>query len=62
MAGSTACNKPEHKMHICALKERGFDKKNPEKFRDMTKNPQEKCLICRAKANKSEYLCKPVKI
>jgi len=62
MAGNPNCKKPEHKMHICAMKESGFDKKNPDKFKAIIENPEYKCATCGAKAKKSENLCKPVKL
>jgi len=63
MAGNPNCKKPEHnKMHICALKESGYNKKNPEKFKQMTSPTPYKCEKCGAKAKKSENLCKPVKL
>ena len=62
MATNPKCKNTGHKKHLCAIKERGFDKKYPEKFREITKNPQQKCGLCGAKANKSENLCKPVKL
>ncbi len=36
MAGNPDCEKTEHNMHICALKAEGFDKKNPEEFKQLT--------------------------
>ena len=62
MASNPNCKKPEHKMHMCAMKESGFDKKNPDKFREMTVNPKYKCGTCGAKATKSKNLCEPVKL
>lgn len=62
MTNNTNCKKPEHKMHMCAIKESGFDKKNPDKVSEMTANPKYKCDTCGAKAAKSENLCKPVKL
>jgi hypothetical protein len=62
MAGTSECKKQEHKMHVCAITESGFDKKNPDKFRQITSNPKYKCDTCGAKAAKSENLCKPIKL
>jgi hypothetical protein len=62
MAGNPACKKKEHKMHICALKESGFDKKNPEKFKALIAGPGYSCDTCGAKAKKSDNLCKPVRL
>jgi hypothetical protein len=62
MAGNPTCKEPEHKMHMCAMKESGLGKKNPDKFREMTANPKYRCDNCDAKAAKSENLCKPVKL
>jgi len=62
MAGNPTCKKKEHKMHMCALKESGFDKKNPDKYKKLTANPKYKCGTCGAKAKKSKNLCKPVKL
>ena len=62
MTSTTICKKPEHKMHICALKEEGFDKENPAKFKVLIENPQYKCENCGAKAKKAENLCKPIKL
>jgi len=60
MAGNPDCKHEEHNMHMCALKESGFDKENPEKFRAMTDNPKYKCGNCGATANESKHLCQPV--
>ena len=62
MAGNPMCKKKEHKMHMCALKEEGFDKKNADKYKKLTANPKYKCENCGSKAAKSENLCKPVKL
>ncbi|MFC1762396.1 hypothetical protein ACFL6U_09990 [Planctomycetota bacterium] len=62
MTSTTACKKPEHKMHMCALKADGFDKKNPAKYKELTADPEYKCDNCGATAAKSENLCKPVKL
>jgi hypothetical protein len=62
MASNPNCKKPEHKMHMCALKEEGFDKKNPDKYKNLTANPKYECITCGGKAKSSENLCKPVKI
>jgi hypothetical protein len=62
MAGNPKCKRAGHKMHICAIKESGFDKKKPDQFREMTAHPQHKCSVCGARAKNSENLCKPVKL
>ena len=62
MTSNAECKKPEHKMHMCALKESGFDKENPDEFLEMTLNPKYRCDNCGAKAANSENLCKPVKL
>jgi hypothetical protein len=62
MASGTNCNSKEHKMHMCLLKENGFDKKHPEKFKAITENPNYKCGNCGAEAGKAENLCNPVKL
>lgn len=62
MSGNPNCKKKEHKMHMCALKAEGFDKKSPVKFMALTENPQYKCENCGAKAKKTENLCKPVEL
>ena len=62
MTTKTDCNEKEHKMHMCELKESGFDKKDPEKFKEITKNPQFKCGNCGAETNKSRNLCNPKKL
>lgn len=62
MAGNPNCKKSGHKVHICAMKESGFDKKNPDKFKAIIENPKYKCGTCGAKAKKSENLCRPVKL
>jgi hypothetical protein len=62
MAGSPKCKSAEHKMHICAIKERRLDKKKPDKFREITANSQHKCGVYGARAKNSENLCKPVKL
>ena len=62
MAGNPDCKKPDHKMHICAMKERAFDKKNPDKFKAIIEKPKYKCGTCGARAKNTPNLCKPVKI
>lgn len=62
MGGNPMCKKQEHTMHICSLKERDFDKENPDEFKAIIENPKYKCSTCDANAKKSENLCKPVKL
>ncbi len=62
MAGNPDCKKPEHKMHMCALKAEGFDKKNPEEYKKLTENPKYKCGNCGAEVNNSENVCDPVEL
>jgi hypothetical protein len=62
MAGNPDCKKEGHTMHICALKASGFDTENPDKFREITENPQYKCDNCGAMAKESENLCKPIEL
>lgn len=62
MTSNTDCKNKEHKMHMCSLKETGFDKQNPEKFKAIAGKPNYKCGNCGAEAGKSENLCKPVKL
>ena len=62
MAGNPTCRKQGHKMHICAMKESGFDRENPDKFTAITENPKYKCGTCGAKARSSGSLCKPVSL
>jgi len=62
MAGNPDCKKEGHNIHICSLKASGFDTENPDKFREITENPQYKCDNCGAMAKESENLCKPTKL
>jgi hypothetical protein len=62
MAGNPMCKKQGHKMHVCAMKENGFDKKNPSRFKEITANPKYECGTCGGKAKSSENLCNPVKL
>jgi hypothetical protein len=62
MTGNPDCKKKEHKMHMCALKAEGFDRKNPSKFKTLIENPHYKCENCGAKAKKAENLCEPVEL
>ena len=62
MAGNSMCKKQGHDMHVCAMKESGFNKKNPGKFKEITANPKYECSTCGAKAKSSENLCNPVKL
>jgi hypothetical protein len=62
MTGNPDCKKKEHKMHVCALKEEGFDTKNPAKFKALIEKPQYKCENCGAKARNAENLCEPIKL
>ncbi len=62
MAGNPDCKKEGHNMHICALKASGFDTENPDKFREITENPQYKCDNCGSMAKESENLCKPMEL
>jgi hypothetical protein len=62
MAGNPTCKEPEHKMHMCALKQNGFDKENPDKFKELTENPKYKCGNCGVKVNNSENVCEPVEL
>ncbi len=62
MAGNPDCNKEGHNMHICALKASGFDKDNPDKFRQIIEDAQYKCENCGAVAKDSENLCEPIKL
>lgn len=62
MESNPNCKKTKHKMHMCAMKESGFDKKKPDKFREITANPKYKCGTCGAKVNKSENVCDPIEL
>ena len=62
MADKQSCMSKNHKMHTCALKASGYDKKNVAEFKKLTADPQYKCDNCGAKAHASENLCKPVKL
>lgn len=62
MAGNSMCCKQGHDMHLCAMKEDGFDKKNPDRFKEITANPKYECSTCGGKAKDSENLCNPVKL
>ena len=62
MADKQSCKSKNHKMHLCALKASGYDKKNAAEFKKLTVGPQYKCGNCGAKAHASENLCKPVKL
>ena len=62
MASDPVCEKKEHKMHMCSLKAEGFDKKNPDKYKQLITNPKYECENCGSKAAKSENLCKPVQL
>jgi len=62
MAGNPDCTQQGHNMHVCALKEDGFDKDNPEEFQEIIEDPQYKCENCGATAKESENLCKPAKL
>ena len=57
-----ACENEEHKMHMCALKERGYDEQYPEQFQEMIADPEYRCDNCGAEAKKAENLCKPVRL
>ena len=54
------CKPEEHKMHMCALKQSGFDKQDPAAFKKLTTNPKYRCGNCGAQAQARKNLCKPV--
>ena len=62
MASNPNCKKPEHETHMCAMKESGFDKKNPGRFKEITASPKYKCTTCGGKAKESKNPCNPVKL
>jgi len=62
MAGNPECNKDGHKMHMCALKAEEFEKKAPEKYKQLTENPKFECGNCGAKVKNSENVCDPVEL
>lgn len=62
MAANPGCTQEGHNMHVCALKESGFDKENPDEFKEITGDPQYKCENCGAMAKDSESLCSPVEL
>jgi len=62
MAGNAECKKEGHEMHMCALKEEGFEEKEPEKYKELTENPRFKCGNCGAEAANSENVCNPVEL
>ena len=47
-------------MHMCALKQSGFDKQDPAAFKKLTANPKYRCGNCGAQAQARKNLCKPV--
>lgn len=50
-----ACNREQHKMHMCALKA----KNNKECIKSLTDKPTVVCGNCGAKSNRPEYVCSP---
>jgi hypothetical protein len=44
------------------MKEEGFDKDNPSRFKEITANPKYECSTCGGKAKESENLCNPIKL
>ncbi len=62
MADKQSCKSKNHKMHMCAMKTDGYDKKNAAEFKKLTANPQYKCDNCGAQAHASDNLCKPIKL
>jgi len=62
MAGNPECNKDGHEMHMCALKADEFEKKEPEKYKELTENPKFECGSCGAKVKNSENVCDPVEL
>ena len=62
MVSNPDCKKPEHKMHMCSMKESDFDKVNPDKVSEMAENPKFKCGKCGAKVKSSVNVCSPVEL
>ena len=62
MADKQSCKSKNHKMHMCALKESGYEKKNAAEFKKLTADPQYKCDNCGAQAHNKENLCEPQKL
>ena len=62
MANNSSCKSENHKMHMCALKAKEYDKTNAAEFKKLTANPQYKCGNCGAQAHASDNLCNPVKL
>lgn len=61
MADTPSCQSKNHKMHMCALKASGYDKKKVAEFKKLTDKPQYQCGNCGTQAHESDNLCKPVK-
>ena len=62
MFSNANCVSKNHKRHMCALKESGYEKKSAAEFKKLTTNPQYKGGNCGAQAHEGENLCKPVKL
>ena len=62
MAGNPECKKDGHKMHMCSIKSEELEKREPEKYRQLTENPKFECGNCGAKVNKCENVCDPVEL
>jgi rubrerythrin len=60
MAGNPECKKDGHKMHMCSIKAEELEKMEPEKYTQLTENPQFECGNCGAKVKNSENVCDPV--
>ena len=62
MFSNANCVSKNHKMHICALKESGYDTNNTAEFKKLAAGPQYKCGHCGAQAHNKENLCNPKKL
>jgi len=62
MVTKQSCKSKSHKMHMCAMKTDGCDKKDAAKFKKLTVDPRYKCDNCGAQAHNKENLCEPQKL
>lgn len=53
---------PEHGKHLCYLNNLGFQKSNPDEYKDLVRDSKFMCKNCGRTASDKSNLCEPVKL
>jgi hypothetical protein len=59
---NSRCENEGHSRHLCILTDQYFHLNDPEKYREMVREPEFKCKFCGRTAKSDRNLCYPVEL